>query len=230
MRPMPREPPVTRAVRPASEKRSFMRAPAEVSRRPRRRAAGARATATPRPTGHGRCCGDAIRLIAARALHDARIVLEQKWPQTLWIVRHGQSAGNVARDAAELGGLAHRSTSPTRDVDVPLSPLGEQQADALGRLVRRAAARRAARGRAELALRARAPDRDARRCAAPLRRRRRRRDRLRARRAPAREGVRHPRPPDAARHPRQVSRAGRAARGTSASSTSGRPAARAGAT
>jgi broad specificity phosphatase PhoE len=30
--------------------------------------------------------------------------LEQKWPQTLWIVRHGQSAGNVARDAAELAG------------------------------------------------------------------------------------------------------------------------------
>lgn len=26
---------------------------------------------------------------------------EQKWPQWLWIVRHGQSAGNVARDQAE---------------------------------------------------------------------------------------------------------------------------------
>jgi len=57
--------------------------------------------------------------------------LEQKWPQTLWIVRHGQSAGNVARDAAELGGLAAIDIAD-RDVDVPLSPLGEQQADALG--------------------------------------------------------------------------------------------------
>ena len=57
--------------------------------------------------------------------------MEQKWPQTLWIVRHGQSAGNVARDAAEIGGLATIDIAD-RDVDVPLSPLGEQQADALG--------------------------------------------------------------------------------------------------
>ena len=57
--------------------------------------------------------------------------MEQKWPQTLWIVRHGQSAGNVARDAAELGGLATIDIAH-RDVDVPLSPLGEQQAAALG--------------------------------------------------------------------------------------------------
>ena len=57
--------------------------------------------------------------------------MEQKWPQTLWVVRHGQSAGNVARDAAELGGLATIDIAH-RDVDVPLSPLGEQQAEALG--------------------------------------------------------------------------------------------------
>jgi broad specificity phosphatase PhoE len=57
--------------------------------------------------------------------------LEQKWPQTLWVVRHGQSAGNVARDAAELSGLATIDIAH-RDVDVPLSPLGEQQAEALG--------------------------------------------------------------------------------------------------
>jgi len=57
--------------------------------------------------------------------------LEQKWPQTLWVVRHGQSAGNVARDAAELGGLATIDI-PHRDVDVPLSALGEAQAGALG--------------------------------------------------------------------------------------------------
>ena len=57
--------------------------------------------------------------------------MEQKWPQTLWVVRHGQSAGNVARDAAELGGLASIDI-PHRDVDVPHSPLGEAQAQALG--------------------------------------------------------------------------------------------------
>ena len=57
--------------------------------------------------------------------------MAQKWPQTLWVVRHGQSAGNVARDAAEASRL-HLIDIAERDVDVPLSPLGEQQADALG--------------------------------------------------------------------------------------------------
>jgi broad specificity phosphatase PhoE len=56
---------------------------------------------------------------------------EQKWPQTIWIVRHGQSAGNVARDAAEAAGLPLIDIA-TRDVDTPLSSLGEQQAFALG--------------------------------------------------------------------------------------------------
>lgn len=55
----------------------------------------------------------------------------QKWPQTLWIVRHGQSAGNVARDQAEAAGL-HLIDIATRDMDVPLSPLGERQSDAVG--------------------------------------------------------------------------------------------------
>jgi len=53
------------------------------------------------------------------------------WPAQLWVARHGQSAGNVARDAAELAqaaviDLVHR------DVDTPLSSLGEQQSRALG--------------------------------------------------------------------------------------------------
>jgi len=55
---------------------------------------------------------------------------EQKWPQRLWIVRHGQSAGNVARDAAELARLSLIDIA-TRDVDVPLSALGARQASAL---------------------------------------------------------------------------------------------------
>ena len=55
----------------------------------------------------------------------------QKWPSRLWLVRHGQSAGNVARDAAESAREAWIELA-TRDVDVPLSPLGETQARALG--------------------------------------------------------------------------------------------------
>ncbi|MEN3292875.1 MAG: hypothetical protein V7642_2128 [Burkholderiales bacterium] len=58
-------------------------------------------------------------------------MVEQKWPQTIWVVRHGQSAGNVARDAAEAAGL-HLIDIATRDVDTPLSALGRQQAQALG--------------------------------------------------------------------------------------------------
>jgi len=58
--------------------------------------------------------------------------MEQRWPERLWIVRHGQSAGNVARDSATAAG-SHRIDIDTRDVDVPLSELGERQALALGR-------------------------------------------------------------------------------------------------
>jgi broad specificity phosphatase PhoE len=58
--------------------------------------------------------------------------MKQRWPEHLWIVRHGESAGNVARDAAMVAGQA-RIDLNIRDVDVPLSPLGERQADALGR-------------------------------------------------------------------------------------------------
>jgi len=55
-----------------------------------------------------------------------------RWPQRLWLVRHGQSAGNVARDLAHAEGQL-RIPLKRRDVDVPLSDLGEQQAEALGR-------------------------------------------------------------------------------------------------
>jgi broad specificity phosphatase PhoE len=57
---------------------------------------------------------------------------QQKWPQVVWLVRHGQSAGNVARDAAEAAGLPLIDIA-TRDVDTPLSDLGREQAHALGR-------------------------------------------------------------------------------------------------
>ncbi|MGC3982873.1 MAG: histidine phosphatase family protein [Steroidobacteraceae bacterium] len=58
--------------------------------------------------------------------------VQQKWPDTLWIVRHGQSAGNVAREVAESSSL-HTIDIATRDVDTPLSALGVEQAMALGR-------------------------------------------------------------------------------------------------
>ncbi|GAB3775391.1 histidine phosphatase family protein [Ramlibacter monticola] len=58
--------------------------------------------------------------------------LKEPWPHALWIVRHGQSAGNVARDAAEAAGHALIDVEH-RDIDVPLSPLGVEQSRALGR-------------------------------------------------------------------------------------------------
>jgi broad specificity phosphatase PhoE len=45
-------------------------------------------------------------------------------------VRHGQSAGNVARDAATAANELLIDIAE-RDVDVPLSELGKRQADAL---------------------------------------------------------------------------------------------------
>ncbi|HEY9381085.1 MAG TPA: histidine phosphatase family protein [Burkholderiales bacterium] len=57
--------------------------------------------------------------------------MEQKWPDMLWIVRHGQSAGNVARDAAVAADRPLIDIAE-RDMDVPLSAMGKQQALALG--------------------------------------------------------------------------------------------------
>lgn len=54
------------------------------------------------------------------------------WPTRLWLVRHGESAGNVARDLAEARGLPVIDIEH-RDVDVPLSKLGERQAHAVGK-------------------------------------------------------------------------------------------------
>lgn len=56
----------------------------------------------------------------------------QIWPDLLYIVRHGESAGNVARDAAVEAGEPLIDID-IRDIDVPLSELGQRQAIALGR-------------------------------------------------------------------------------------------------
>src|SRR5690348_5704881 len=53
-------------------------------------------------------------------------------PGSLWFVRHGQSEGNVLREAADAQGL-EAVELPTRDNDVPLSELGRRQASAFGR-------------------------------------------------------------------------------------------------
>lgn len=51
--------------------------------------------------------------------------------RSLTLVRHAESAGNVANDAALASGR-HELDLAIRDMDVPLSPLGEVQARALG--------------------------------------------------------------------------------------------------
>lgn len=48
----------------------------------------------------------------------------------LWLLRHGQSEGNVVRAAAGLD--AEELDIPLRDMDVPLSDLGRWQAEAFG--------------------------------------------------------------------------------------------------
>ena len=60
------------------------------------------------------------------------MTIRQNWPDRLWLVRHGQSQGNVARDEADAAGH-HEIGIDMRDVDVPLSDLGFRQAEAAGR-------------------------------------------------------------------------------------------------
>jgi len=62
-----------------------------------------------------------------RSINDA-------WPAELLLVRHGESAGNVARDLAEAAGLSVIDIAE-RDMDVDLSERGEEQAEALGRWI-----------------------------------------------------------------------------------------------
>jgi broad specificity phosphatase PhoE len=53
-------------------------------------------------------------------------------PQVLWLVRHGESMGNVA-DAHAQRAKAGRLELDVRDPDVPLSDTGRAQAEALGK-------------------------------------------------------------------------------------------------
>jgi broad specificity phosphatase PhoE len=53
------------------------------------------------------------------------------WPDALWLVRHGESSGNRARDEAEAEDRAVIELTQ-RDMDVPLSDLGRRQAASVG--------------------------------------------------------------------------------------------------
>jgi probable phosphoglycerate mutase len=55
-------------------------------------------------------------------------------PPELWLLRHGQSLGNVARERAPSG--VEVLDIAQRDMDVPLSTLGREQAAAFGRWLR----------------------------------------------------------------------------------------------
>jgi broad specificity phosphatase PhoE len=61
------------------------------------------------------------------------------WPEQLWLVRHGESEGNLANVRAHEQG-ADRLDISVNDVDVALSPHGERQAQALGGWLRDAPA------------------------------------------------------------------------------------------
>jgi probable phosphoglycerate mutase len=56
-------------------------------------------------------------------------------PRRLWLIRHGESAGNVANLAAIRAGLPELDLAE-RDMDVPLSEAGEAQATALAAVLR----------------------------------------------------------------------------------------------
>jgi hypothetical protein len=66
---------------------------------------------------------------SCRPFHDHQ---KSRSPSVLRVVRHDQSAGNVAHDAADLASNHHIPLN-IRDVDVPLSALGCGQAEALDR-------------------------------------------------------------------------------------------------
>lgn len=53
-------------------------------------------------------------------------------PRFLWLVRHGESTSNIARQKAESEKLLEIDF-PEREADVPLSDLGKKQSETLGR-------------------------------------------------------------------------------------------------
>jgi len=63
---------------------------------------------------------------------DVSVSPARRWPLWLWLVRHGQSAGNVAHERAYEAAADRIFIEAERDVDVPLSDRGWEQARAAG--------------------------------------------------------------------------------------------------
>ena len=73
--------------------------------------------------------GAAPGLLRGGAGYSAAVISD---PTELWLLRHGQSLGNVARDRARDEQVETLDIAE-RDMDVPLSDLGVRQAKAFGR-------------------------------------------------------------------------------------------------
>ena len=58
--------------------------------------------------------------------------MEQKWPSSLVVLRHGESARNVAKDIAKAAGK-HSFDLGLRDLETPLTKRGHEQARETGR-------------------------------------------------------------------------------------------------
>jgi broad specificity phosphatase PhoE len=56
----------------------------------------------------------------------------EKWPEMLFLARHGQSEANVAKDAARAIGAEPAWVNEVRDQDSPLTDLGCEQAENIG--------------------------------------------------------------------------------------------------
>ena len=66
-----------------------------------------------------------------RGLRGWRVSEREPGPAVVWLVRHGESMGNVADAHAQSSGSG-RLKLDVRDPDVPLSDTGRAQAEALG--------------------------------------------------------------------------------------------------
>lgn len=61
---------------------------------------------------------------------------EQKWPKEIILIRHGQSARNVAKATAKKVGKRASYADGLRDQDTPLTDVGFAQAEAVGRFLK----------------------------------------------------------------------------------------------
>ena len=60
-----------------------------------------------------------------------KLIISDRWPSEIVLVRHGESVGNIAASEAGQRG-AERLDLDFRDADTPLSETGKEQARAVG--------------------------------------------------------------------------------------------------